>query len=106
MTLTRTEQQERLVSGLVYNLWGTDPDKPWATLPEALAADEAWETFQSALISMAGSDDETTLARLLVELDQYLGDELYWLAGEEPNKEPPESPAAWLSQKLVELCRS
>lgn len=103
--VTDEEQRERLVSGLVYNLWGQDDTEPWAELPEMLCdeSDERWATFVDTLVAVAGGDGEDELRETLFALDQYVAEDLVWLADEDAENDGPESPALWLSEQLVEM---
>lgn len=105
--LTTDEHRERLVSGLVYNLWGQDDTEVWAQLPDMLSdePDDRWWTFVDTLISVADGDGEDELRETLFALDQYVGDDLVWLVGEDPEVQGPTSPALWLAQQLAAMAQ-
>lgn len=103
--VTDEEQRERTVSGLVYNLWGQDDTEPWAKLPDMLfdEPEDRWWTFVDTLVAVAGGDGEDELRETLFALDQYIADDLVWLAAEDADADGPQSPALWLAEQLVEM---
>lgn len=89
------------VSGLIYELWHDLYDTHFELDVETIYGDEQFDVLVDALVSAAGSEDEDDLAFELKQLDRSLtGDDLLWLADNDPDEPGPEHPAAALALRV------